>query len=53
LFEDAFELSVIQTAVSHWNIVWYRNDTTITLIALKVGQVPESSECKVKPRRTH
>jgi len=21
LFEDAFELSVIQTAVSHWNIV--------------------------------
>jgi len=54
LFVNAFKLSVVQTAVFHLNIVWYCNETTITLIALlKVGQVPESSECKVKPYRTH
>jgi len=53
LFEDAIKLSVVQMAVFHLNIVWYCDDTTITLIVLKVGQVPESSECKVKPRRMH
>jgi len=30
------------------------DETTVTLIGfLKVGQVSESSECKVKPPRTH
>jgi len=44
LFEDAIKLSVVQTAVFHLNIVWYCDETTITLIVfLKVGQVPESS----------
>jgi len=53
LFEDTFKLSVVQTAVSHLKIVWYCDETTITLIILEAGQIPESSECKVKPRRTH
>jgi len=54
LFADAIKLSVVQTAIFHLIIVWYRDETTIALIVfLKVGQVPESSKCKVKPRRTH
>jgi len=53
LFEDAIKLSFVQTAVSHSTIIWYCDETTITLIVLKVGQVPESSKRKVKPRRKH
>jgi len=53
LFEDFVELLVVQTAVSQLNIVWFCDETAITLIVLKAGQVPESSECKVKSRRTH
>jgi len=54
LFVDAIKLSVDQTAVCHLYIIWYCDETTITLIAfLKVGQVSQSSECKVKPRRAH
>jgi len=34
LFEDAIKLSVVQMAVFHLNIVWYCDDTNITLIAL-------------------
>jgi len=53
LFVDA-KISVVQTAVFHLCIIWYCDETTITLIVfLKVGQVSESSECKAKPRRTH
>jgi len=54
LFVDAIELLVVQAAVFHLNIVWYCDETTIALyVFLKISQVPEPSECKVKPRRTH
>jgi len=54
LFVDAIKSSVVQTAVFHLHIVWYWDEATITFIVfLKVGQVSESSKCKVKPRRTH
>ena len=53
-FADAIKLSVVQTAVLHFHIIWYCVNTTITLIVfLKVGQVSQSCQCKVKPCRTH
>ena len=53
LFADAIKLSVVQTAIFHLYIIWYCDETTITIIVfLKVGQVSESSECKAKPHRT-
>jgi len=46
-------LSVVQTEVLHLHIIWYCDETTITLLVfLKVPAVCESSECKAKPRRT-
>ena len=53
MFVDPIKLSVVQTAVFHLSIVLYFDETAFTLIVfLKVGQGPESSECKAKPRRT-
>jgi len=55
-FVDAIELSVDQTAAFNFYIIWYCDETAITLIAfLKVGQVSQvsaSTECKARPRRT-
>ena len=54
LFAGAIKLSVIQTAVFHLYIIWYCDETTITLIVfLEICQVSESRECKAKPRRAH
>ena len=56
LFVDAIKLSFIQTAVFHLYIIWYCDETTITLTAFwkSVRYLNlDFSEYKVKPWRTH